>query len=204
MRGGPGKWTVLTVLFVVLVLCDQWTKFLAVERLTHTFREHGEVTLSQKLDGFYTHRFLTPNRDPYVVWAPAWQMIYAENPGAAWGLFRGLSPRARNAFFIIVSMAAVAVILLYYRKLRDDQRYYQVALSLLLAGAVGNFVDRLARQYVIDFIDWYAGTLHWPTFNVADSLIVVGVALLLVYRGPRKASPASRRPTAEPARRRGA
>jgi signal peptidase II len=87
---------------------------------------------------------------------------------------------------------AAAFILGYYRRLRDDQRYLQVALSLVLAGATGNFLDRLARQYVIDFVEWYwwnRPDLSWPTFNVADSLIVVGVALLVLQpASPGKAA----------------
>lgn len=118
-----------------------------------------------------------------------WAMRYVENPGAAWGLFHDMSDGTRNVFFVaIVSLAAVAFILVYYRRLRQEQRYSQVALALLLSGAVGNFVDRLARQYVVDFIDWYAGSWHWPTFNVADSLIVVGVAMLVIHPGPKKAA----------------
>ena len=190
MSRRPGKWTVLLVLFATLVVVDQVTKFLAVDRLTTAFERNGDVTLFQKVRGFYGYRHLEPNaRAPYTVWAPMWRMTYVENPGAAWGLFRGLSERTRNGFFTAISLAAVVLILGYYRKLRYDQWYYQVALSLLLAGAVGNFVDRLARRYVIDFIDWYAGNWHWPTFNVADSLIVVGVALLVLRPGQGKAKP---------------
>jgi signal peptidase II len=207
MNRGPGKWTVLAVLFVLLVLADQGTKFLAVERLTNVFQRHGQVTFLEKVQGFYTHRHLElQTTGGYTVWAPAWRMIYVENPGAAWSLFSGLSERVRNAFFTVISLAAVAFVLAYYRRLRRDQRYYQVALALLLAGAVGNFVDRLARGYVIDFIDWYVGRHHWPTFNVADSLIVVGVALLILHPGQRKAGAATARPASErePARQRGA
>jgi len=187
----PGKWAVLAGLFVALVLVDQATKFLAVDRLTTAFERNGDVTLVQKVRGFYGYRHLeTTATAPYTVWAPMWRMTYVENPGAAWGLFRGLSERTRNGFFTAISLVAVVLILGYYRKLRDEQRYYQVALSMLLAGAVGNFIDRLARRYVIDFIDWYAGNWHWPTFNVADSLIVVGVALLVLRPGSGKARPA--------------
>ncbi len=207
MSRGPGKWAVLAALFALFVLADQWTKFLAVERLTSVFERSGEVTLAEKVRGFYSHRHLeTLATGPYTVWAPAWRMIYVENPGAAWGLFRGFSGSVRNGFFTIVSLAAVAFILGYYRKLRDDQRYYQVALAMLLSGAVGNFIDRLARRYVIDFIDWYAGSWHWPTFNVADSLIVMGVAALVLHPGQRKAlgAAAGAESRREAARQRGA
>jgi signal peptidase II len=202
----PGKWTVLAVLFVLLVLADQGTKFLAVDRLTSVFQRHGQVTCLEKVRGFYTHRHLElQTTGGYTVWAPMWRMTYVENPGAAWSLFSGLSEGVRNAFFTIISLAAVAFVLAYYRRLREDQRYYQVALALLLAGAVGNFIDRLARRYVIDFIDWYAGRYHWPTFNVADSLIVIGVALLVFHPGSRKTALAASQETGrETARERGA
>ncbi len=194
-----GKWTLLALLFVALVLCDQGTKFLAVDRLTSVFQRHGQVTFLDKVQGFYTHRHLElQTTGGYTVWAPAWRMIYVENPGAAWSLFSGLSEGVRNAFFTVISLAAIAFVLAYYRRLRPEQRYYQVALAMLLAGAVGNFVDRLARRYVIDFIDWYVGRYHWPTFNVADSLIVVGVALLILHPGQRKGARGASQP--EPAR----
>jgi signal peptidase II len=87
-----------------------------------------------------------------------------------------------------ISVAAVLFILGYYRRLREEQRYLQVALALVLAGAVGNFIDRLVRRYVIDFIEWHwwnRPDLRWPTFNVADSLIVIGVAMLMLHPGER-------------------
>ena len=186
----PPKWALLGVLFVALVLVDQWTKFLAVERLTTVFDRAGELGLVEKVKAFYRHRHLEPlATDPYYVYAPLWRMNYVENPGAAWGLFRGFSSEFRNTFFTIVSIGAVAFILNYYRRLREEQRFLQLALAFVLSGAVGNFIDRLARHYVIDFVEWYwwrRPDLRWPTFNLADSLIVVGVAMLVVHPGARK------------------
>ena len=66
-----------------------------------------------------------------------------------------------------------------------------MSLAFVLAGTVGNLVDRLARRYVIDFVEWYwwnRPDLRWPTFNVADSLLVVGIAMLLVHPAPKQAS----------------
>ncbi len=184
------KWAVLGALFAVLVLLDQWTKFLAVERLTTIFHQAGELGMLEKLGGFYRYRHLESlATDPYYVYEPLWRMNYVENPGAAWGLFRAFSPEFRNTFFTLVSLGAVAFILRYYRKLRDEQRFLQLALVFVLSGAVGNFIDRLARRYVIDFVEWYwwnRPDVRWPTFNLADSLIVVGVAMLVLHPGPRK------------------
>ena len=197
---GPGKWAVLAVLFTLLVLLDQGTKFLAVDRLTTVFQQHGQVGLVEKLGGFFTHRHLEAQTTRgYTVWAPAWRMVYVENPGAAFSFLSGAPEGLRQAFFPLITVLAVVVVLAYYRRLRQDQRYYQLALSMLLAGAVGNFLDRLARGYVIDFVDWYVGRHHWPPFNVADSLIVVGVAMLLLHPGPRKGSPVLEGPGPRPA-----
>jgi signal peptidase II len=202
----PGKWTVLAVLFTLLVVLDQGTKFLAVDRLTTAFQQHGQVGLLDKLGGFYAHRHLEAQTTRgYTVWAPAWRMVYVENPGAAFSFLSGAPEGLRQAFFPLATVLAVVVVLAYYRRLRQEQRYYQLALSMLLAGAVGNFLDRLARGYVIDFVDWYVGRYHWPTFNLADSLIVVGVAMLLLHPGQRKAPESSgTEPGREHARRPGA
>jgi signal peptidase II len=195
MTPGRSKWVLLGVLFVLLVVADQWTKFLAVERLTTVFERTGEASLATRLGGFYRHQHLEPlATDPYYVWQPVWRMNYVENPGAAWGLFRGFSPGFRNLFFTLVSLGAVGFILYYYRKLAEDQRFLQVALALVLAGAVGNFIDRLARRYVIDFVEWYwwnRPDLRWPTFNVADSLIVVGVIMLVLHPGTSSSATAA-------------
>jgi signal peptidase II len=184
------KWTLLVVLVVVLVALDQWTKFLAVERLTTVFERAEDVSFADKVRGFYTYRHLEPlATDPHYVYRPLWRMNYVENPGAAWGLFRRFPPGFRHAFFTAVSLGAAFFILRYYRRVREDQRFLQLALVFVLAGAMGNFLDRLARRYVIDFIEWYwwnSPNIRWPTFNIADSLIVVGVAMLLLHPGPPK------------------
>jgi signal peptidase II len=188
MSRGPSKWTVLAALFAAGLLLDQGSKFLAVERLTTAFHRAGASSAWDRVRGFYGFRHLeTLATEPHPVWQPMWRMNYVENPGAAWGLGTELSPDVRNALFVGVSLVAAAFILGYYRRLRDEQRYLQFALALVLAGAMGNFVDRLARRYVIDFVEWYwwnRPDLRWPTFNVADALIVVGVALLVVHPGP--------------------
>jgi signal peptidase II len=190
MSRPASRWKLLAGLFVVLVLADQWTKYLAVERLTRVFERAPHLGFVEKVKGFYAYEHLEPlAREPYYVWRPVWRMNYVENPGAAWGLFRGLSEGFRNTLFTVISVAAVVFILRYYWKLREEQRYLQVALALVLSGAVGNFIDRMVRGYVVDFVEWYwwnRPDLRWPTFNVADSLIVVGVAMLVIHPGPKK------------------
>ena len=90
------------------------------------------------------------------------------NRGAAFGIFK-------NQVYIFVITSVVAIILIYFG-LKDNRhnKYYVVSLSLILAGALGNLIDRLRFGYVIDFLNFYI----WPVFNVADSAITVGAILL--------------------------
>ncbi len=186
----PGKWGLLALFTTAAVVVDQWTKYLAVERLTRALESVGAHTLTERLQAFYGLRHLEMMaREPHVVWRPVWRMSYVENPGAAWSLFRNMGEDARSILFGAITLAAVVFIIHYYRKLAPGQRILQLALASVLSGALGNFVDRVARRYVIDFIEWHwwnRPDLRWPTFNVADSLIVIGVALLVLHPAPKR------------------
>lgn len=105
-------------------------------------------------------------------------LTYVRNKGAAFSFLSNASWRL--PFFISVSIVAAVVILIAFRKLRDDQRLAQTSLSMIFSGAIGNLIDRVRLGEVIDFLDvhWYRH--HWPAFNVADSLICVGVFLLAI------------------------
>ncbi len=190
MRRPISKWAVLAAVFGAGIALDQWTKFLAVSRLTDLFRRVGAETIGEKVSAFLSHRNLESlATEPYYVFRPLWRMLYVENPNAAFGLGRFLSDGPRLAVFLVAAAAAAVAILYYFRQLGEDQRFLQVALALVLAGDLGNFIDRALRQYVIDYIDWYwwnRPDLRWPTFNIADSMLVVGVALLLLKPFPSK------------------
>ena len=103
------------------------------------------------------------------------------NTGAAFGLLAGQPSILRTLFFLGVSLLAMGVVLWMLFRLPPDQKVELVALSLIFGGALGNVIDRARLGEVIDFIDVYYRTYHWPAFNVADSAITVGVMLLL-YR----------------------
>jgi len=103
-------------------------------------------------------------------------ITYLRNRGAAFSFLADASWRL--PFFILVSFIAVAAIMVAFGKLRDDQRFAALSLTLILSGAVGNLIDRLRLGEVIDFLDVYWRNHHWPAFNVADSAICVGVAML--------------------------
>lgn len=111
-----------------------------------------------------------------------WNHIYVQNFGAAWGFLGGVDEKIRRPFFIGISILAVIVVMSLYRQVQPGQRMLATALSLIVGGALGNFIDRVMYGYVVDFIDWYITTggeeKHWPTFNIADIAITIGVGLL--------------------------
>ena len=107
------------------------------------------------------------------------QLVYAENPGAAWSFLATADERFRQLFFGLVSLIASIVIITVVVRMDAQHRLATIAFSAILGGAVGNFIDRMRFNFVIDFIDNYVGTKHWPTYNVADIAISVGVGLLL-------------------------
>ncbi|MEI6206927.1 MAG: signal peptidase II [Desulfuromonadales bacterium] len=114
--------------------------------------------------------------DSIRVFENFFHVTYVRNKGAAFSFLSSASWRL--PFFITVSIVAALVILIAYRKLRDDQKLAQVSLAMIFSGAVGNLIDRVRIGEVIDFLDFHWYRHHWPAFNVADSLICVGVLLL--------------------------
>ena len=102
------------------------------------------------------------------------------NPGAAFGMFSRLPDFWRRAALIAVSFVALFVVLWFMFKELKEDKLGQTALAAILAGALGNIVDRFRFDAVVDFLDFYWKNYHWPAFNVADSAISVGVALLML------------------------
>jgi signal peptidase II len=103
---------------------------------------------------------------------PGLNIVHVSNTGAAFGILRG----AGNLFFVVISIIAVAVILYLLIK----ERRHFLPYSLILGGAIGNLIDRITIGHVTDFIDLYAGNLHWPAFNVADSCLTIGIIMLFI------------------------
>jgi signal peptidase II len=135
------------------------------------------------------------------VWKNHLALILARNRGGAWGLLQSTSENVRRPFFLLVSVAAIAFIMTLYRRLQPRQRALQWGLPLVLGGALGNVFDRIRYGHVIDFIDAHVGEHHWPTFNVADIAICVGVGLMAVdmFTSKRGRVPVRRAPTVPPA-----
>jgi len=107
-------------------------------------------------------------------------LTYLTNTGAAFGILAGQPALWRQVFFVGVALVALVAIYFMYRRLRNDSAWYEVALAFIAGGAIGNLIDRIRLGSVVDFLDVYIGTHHWPAFNVADSAITVGVTIFLV------------------------
>jgi signal peptidase II len=144
-------WVLLIFCFGILVL-DQWTKSLIVHKLL----------LYQKVEviqGFFN-------------------IIHVRNTGGAFGIFGGDKGGLGSILFVVVSLVAIGVIVFLFIRIKEDEKTLALSFSLILSGAIGNLIDRLRYGEVIDFLDFYLSSTHWPTFNVADSAICIGIGLM--------------------------
>ena len=107
---------------------------------------------------------------------PMINLTFVVNYGFAFGLLNNPSLNQ-----ILVSLVILAIIIYFlYLLIKTQDKIFQLTLTLILAGALGNFIDRIFRGFVIDFIDIYIGKYHWPAFNIADSCITVGFVVLMI------------------------
>ena len=148
------KLRVLLILAALVVPLDQLTK----HWVTSSIPRGGAVPV---IDGFFA-------------------ITHVLNPGIVFGLFQG----GYVGIFLLLTALAVGLIFLFYRQLPDGDWVSATALGLILGGAIGNGIDRLIRQAVVDFLhfdfSWFVLPFIYPDFNVADSCIVVGVGLLIL------------------------
>jgi signal peptidase II len=108
-------------------------------------------------------------------------LTHIHNPGGAFGFMAGQSVVVRTVLFLVVSTLAIGLILHFYFKTPATYPYLSAGFALIFGGAVGNLIDRLRFGKVVDFLDFYIGSLHWPAFNVADSAITVGITVFLLH-----------------------
>ncbi len=97
------------------------------------------------------------------------------NRGAAWGILQG-----QMWFFYLITVVVVVGLIIYIQKLKKQDKWFGIALALMLGGAIGNFIDRVVRKEVVDFVNTYIFTYDFPIFNVADSALVVGVIIMFI------------------------
>jgi signal peptidase II len=163
----------------------------------------GVLGLDQASKYWARVRFSLPNGEPdYFQSIPVlgnwleFRLVF--NSGAAFGMKpQNILPFLHpTLFYVIFSLAAIVFLAVYYRKLGGEDQSSRLGVILILAGAFGNLIDRLAFHRVTDFIDAGIPGFHprWPTFNVADSSVCIGMALLLLaplWAAKRKSAPAS-------------
>jgi signal peptidase II len=138
----------------IIVALDQMTKALVRARLPL----HESVTV---IPGFF-------------------DLTHVRNTGAAFGMLNSVEFPYKPAVMVLVALVALGAVASYALTLPASQQIARYGLALILGGAVGNLIDRARFGAVTDFLDFYVGSYHWPAFNVADSAITVGVAMLLL------------------------
>ena len=149
------KWKLVTGWLVIIIILDQLTKAV----IDRTMTLHGSIPI---IDGLFS-------------------LTYVRNTGAAFGIFAGSHQAFRQPFLILVSVLAIGFILMMLKRLRERETGLATALAFILGGAIGNLVDRVLHGEVIDFLDFYWSSYHWPAFNLADSFITVGVSITLYF-----------------------
>ena len=121
---------------------------------------------------------------------PMFNWTLMHNSGAAFSFLHDAGGWQRW-FFALIAIVVSVVIILWIKRLQQHEKWQAAALALILGGAIGNVIDRIWLGYVVDFIDVYYGNSHWPAFNIADSAISIGVAMIIIdsireYRAERK------------------
>ena len=184
------KYVFLVLGALIVFALDQWTKVWAVDVLVGGF------------DGinFIDGKVYIDRHQSIPVFESWWHHRLVGNTGAAFGIFGTLPQSMRIPFFFVITVVAVSMMVFLYKS-ADKQPVLRVAITLILGGAIGNLYDRLQHSFVIDFIDWFIpctteGSIqrsvidffapcrginhHWPTFNVADVAISIGIGLFVI------------------------
>jgi len=181
---GWKKQVLILSVALAVVAADHLTKRIAQARLARAVEKVAPPPCEK--DGPIAQRTLYVGgpRFAYQVVPNVFAFRYVENCGGAWGLMERADESLRKPFFMGVSIFAIVFIVWIMRRIGPSQPLLVWALPFVLGGAIGNFVDRILFRYVVDFIDVYIGTYRWPTFNVADIAICVGVGLMILDMSP--------------------
>ena len=181
----------LIIILVLSVGIDQWTKQWAHTHLLDA--EFHEDTKEYPVCGnlneaIKREHFVGRHRESIQVIDGFFNLRYVENCASAFGVMNRVPEGFRFPFFLVISLLALGFIPYLYVKTPADQRLMLYGLPFILGGAIGNLIDRLVTRYVIDFIEWYVRIggqdRHWPTFNIADAAIVIGIGLMVLQMLP--------------------
>jgi len=146
------RWNYLWI-SLAMAVADQATKAMVVAR----FSDDSSVSI---IPGFF-------------------RLVRVENRGIAFGMFSDSPSPVASVILVLVSVAAIVLVGVLLWQNQPAAIRTGAGLALILGGAAGNLLDRLARGHVVDFLDFYLGSYHWPAFNIADSAISIGAAALL-------------------------
>lgn len=171
----PPRWKLFLVIGFLSLMLDQGTKLWARASLpvTPAGCEIPDEILAGRCRG-----------DAVGVVDGFWEWRLGFNPGSAFGMFG--SQAGARVFLSIISIGAVLLMVWMVRKADDRNRRLAIALGLIVGGALGNVIDRIRVGVVTDFIVLRYERHEWPTFNVADIVLVVGVVLMLFVRDPHR------------------
>lgn len=151
-----------TLMVVLMILAaDQATKFMILQHLT------------------------TGSTLPVI--PGLFNLVLTFNRGVAFGFMSGYPETLRLVLLTVTALTAFGAIIYFFLYEYSHDYFAQLALAMIFGGALGNIIDRVRIGMVVDFLDFYIGQSHWPAFNIADSAICVGVAVLL-FRRPKKDS----------------
>lgn len=150
-----GKYTKLAVISGLVAILDQITKVIILKNISL----HHSVTVIPRF----------------------FNITHIHNPGGAFGFMASQNSSVRNLLFLFLSSLAVCFVFYFYKNTPRTHPLLATGIALIFGGAIGNLIDRIRFGKVVDFLDFYIGTYHWPAFNVADSAITVGIIIFIFH-----------------------
>ena len=152
---------------------DQMKKYLLLVSITIVSVIIDQITKLAIVDKFYLGESIPVINNFF-------HFTYVRNTGAAFGMLGKLPEAVRVPFFVMIPIVALVLVGYYYYKTPYSNKFTLIAFSLISGGAIGNLIDRARLNYVIDFLHFFVGDWHFAVFNIADSVITVGVAIILI------------------------
>ncbi len=138
------------------------------------------VVLTDQVSKALILKYLPVHHSISVV-AGFFDITHIHNPGGAFGLMANMGAGIRTVVFLFISSLAVGLIFYLYNKTPRTHSFLAIGFALIFGGAIGNLIDRVRFGFVVDFLDVYVKSLHWPAFNIADSAITVGILIFIFH-----------------------